>query len=96
MAAISDFQDGRHVKTFYPSLWITILCLKIHFHISQICIDSIDVMICEILHCTKGNPDIHVLTEGDQEMELVDENHHGICVHSAYQTVGTVILKGIL
>ena len=53
-------------------------------------------MMCKVLARTKGNSNAHILAQGDQVIELANENHHYILVNSAHPTVGTVILKSIL
>ena len=54
------------------------------------------MIICEVLAYPKGNPNVHILTEGGQVMELADENHNYIRINSVHQAVCTVIPKGIL
>ena len=54
------------------------------------------MIICEVLARPKDNPNVHILTEGIQVMELADENHNYIHINSAHQAVCTVIPKGIM
>ncbi len=66
------------------------------FRSIRVVIDSVDVIICKVLACTKGNPNVHILAQGGQLMKLTYEDRNYISVKSVHQTVGTAIQKSVL
>lgn len=66
------------------------------FVFAQDMVDIIEVIECEAFVHTKGYPNIHIMTQADQVVDLANEDVKDMSVNSLYQTGCGAILQCIL